>query len=72
MDTVGEIDIAADIVGDGESVPDTDDDSDCVPQGDAVKVTDTVPHALPEPDDNIVVEPDGLTDPLLRLDNDEQ
>ena len=66
-DTVGEFENTVEIVGNVEGVLITEGDKDCDPHGDAVKVDDTVPHALGEVDGIDVVETDGLTDPLARL-----
>ena len=63
--TVDDLDNVAEIVDDGDSVPDDDCDRERVLQGDAVTEPEAVPHALTDGDEDAVVELDTLPDPLM-------
>ena len=64
--TVDDLDNVAEIVDDGDSVPDEDCDRERVLQGDAVTEPEAVPHALTDGDEDAVVELDTLLDPLME------
>jgi hypothetical protein len=64
--TVGELENVEDSVGWGVNVPDEDCDTVRVLQGDAEVETEVDPHGLDDGDEDTVVGPDALADPLIE------
>ena len=68
--TVGELENVDEPDDGGENVPDDDCDTERVLQGDGVEETEADPHGLADGDEDVVVGPDALADPLIEPVND--